>query len=119
MDTAKLTVIWILVVFLGVLAGVVLLKMATGKINLTMLVSEENGQASMSRFQLLIFTFTVALIWIYLYLSKAATDFINIPSGVLGLLGISGGSYVASKGIQKGYETEKVKAGIPTGPPEN
>lgn len=34
----------------------------------------------------------------------------DIPSGVLGLLGISGGSYVLSKGIQKTAEVANKQA---------
>lgn len=116
MEVAKLIAVWIMVVFIGILTGIVLWKIVTGAIDLKMLVSEENGQASMSRFQFLIFTFAVVLMWIYLFLCKGGTEFVPIPETVLGLLGISGGSYVASKGIQKGYETEKVKKGVPTGP---
>jgi hypothetical protein len=68
-----------------------------GKINLSALLSEANGQASMSRFQLLIFTFVIAIGLFELL--DASQSFPNIPSGVLGLLGISAGTYVVGKGI--------------------
>jgi hypothetical protein len=57
------------------------------------------GKASMSRLQLLLFTFVIA--GLYLTLSLEAGYLIEIPNQVLGLLGISGASYVVSKGIQQ------------------
>jgi hypothetical protein len=50
-------VILILLFFIGLM---VLIAIATGKIDLTLLLSESGGGASMSRFQLLIFTFLIA-----------------------------------------------------------
>jgi len=46
------------------------------------------------------YVFVDVLIWIYLLLCNGCT-LPDMPSGVLGLVGISGGSYVLSKGIQK------------------
>lgn len=68
------------------------------------LVSEPpdaNGvvKASLSRFQMLIFTFVIA--GLYLLLSIEAGAFVEIPANVLGLLGISSGSYVISKAVGK------------------
>ena len=45
----------------GLFALLVLWKILTGAINLDLLISEKTGEASMSRFQLLIFTFVIAL----------------------------------------------------------
>ncbi len=53
----KIITAWGLVVFVGLLAGIILWKILTGRIDLTKLVSETNGDASMSRFQFLVFTF--------------------------------------------------------------
>jgi len=50
-------VILILLFFIGLM---VLIAIATGKIDLTLLLTESGGGASMSRFQLLIFTFLIA-----------------------------------------------------------
>ena len=50
-------VILILLFFIGLM---VLIAIATGKIDLSLLLSEAGGGASMSRFQLLIFTFLIA-----------------------------------------------------------
>jgi hypothetical protein len=52
-------------------------------------------KASISRFQLLIFTFVIA--GLFLLLSIEAGTFVEIPGNVLLLLGISSGSYVISK----------------------
>lgn len=101
---------WIAVIFIGALAAIILWKIWSGKIDLTMLVSEKSGDASMSRFQFLVFTFVVVLMWIYLFFSSGASGMPPIDKSVLALLGISGASYVVSKGIQKSHETEASKA---------
>jgi hypothetical protein len=100
----------LLTVLLGLFGAVVLAKMVCGPIDLTLLVSEDNGSASMSRFQFLIFTFVIAAS--YLLLASTAKDsiLVDVPNGVLGLLGISGGSYVASKVVQKAAETAQINA---------
>lgn len=119
---------WIVVIFIAALGFIVLWKIWCGKIDLTGLLNEAagtgggstaasgtvasstgsgtaggggttgGGKASMSRLQLLIFTFIVA--GLYLTLCFEAGELIAIPNQVLGILGISGGSYVISKGIQ-------------------
>lgn len=100
-----------LVVLLSCLGGIVVAKMASNHINLALLVAEDDGGASLSRFQMLLFTFVIAALYLVytlytLKLASAGTLVLpEIPNGVLGLIGISGGSYVASKGIQKSAET--------------
>lgn len=106
---------WIAVIFVGALAGVVLWMIFRGKIDLTKLISEQNGDASMSRFQFLLFTFVIALMWLYLFFCNGKCEFPSIPPTVLGLMGISSGSYVVSKGIQKSYEGEVAKTEAPRG----
>ena len=54
-------------------------------------------KASLSRFQFLIFTFVIA--GLYLVLSLETGTMIEVPNGTLVLLGISGGTYVASKAM--------------------
>ena len=131
-------------VVLALFAGVVLAMMLNGRIDLSKLISEDNGNASLSRFQFLIFTFVIAasyflmlLVWLAQLpeLMKIAStaagklgdatanaseaqkalaaaianvkyELPNIPAGVLALIGISGGSYVVAKGIQKSSETD-------------
>ena len=80
---------------------IILVKMARGDINLSRLISEPNGDASLSRFQFLIFTFVVALGLFLIIVSKTPPDFPNpIPAEILTLVGISASSYLVSKGIQ-------------------
>ena len=61
------------------------------------LAPPEIPKASISRLQFLIFTFVIA--GVYLVLSLEAGRFVDVPQNVLLLLGISGTSYVVSKGI--------------------
>ncbi len=98
----------VVVVFIAGASAVVLMKMFTDEIDLRYLVSEENGQASLSRFQFLFFTFVIAGGYFVVVLSSAQFNYVTlpeIPANVLGLIGISGGSYVLAKGIQKNSET--------------
>ena len=69
------------------------------KIDLSGVLSEggANSKASLSRLQMLIFTFAVAGVW--LATSFESGSLVEIPNSVLGALGISGGSYLLSKGI--------------------
>lgn len=85
--------------FIGLLAGTILWFIWTEKIDLSQLLSEANGTASMSRFQLLIFTFVVAVSLFYLVEKRKDGTFPEIPSGVLTLLGISASTYAVGKGI--------------------
>lgn len=96
-------------VILGI-AALVLWKMFTDKIPLNFLIAEPGGdnKASLSRFQFLIFTFVVA--GLFLLLSIESGTFVEIPASVLGLLGISGGSYVLAKGITSNAEVKKTEA---------
>ena len=80
-------------------------KIATGTIDISELISEEakqdkpRGKASLSRFQFLIFTFVIALSLFWVIVRQEGFPE-EIPNGIFLLLGISGGSYVLSKGIQ-------------------
>lgn len=85
--------------FIGVLAATIIVWIWMGKIDLGSLLSEANGQASMSRFQLLIFTFVIAVSLFELVEKRADGSFPNIPDGVLTLLGISASTYAVGKGI--------------------
>ena len=102
METLQLVAGWVIVGFMAILASVISYKMIVGGpngIDLQYLISEENGQASLSRFQFLVFTFVIAMGLLVLTLKGTAIP--QIDSSVLALLGISGGSYVASKITQK------------------
>jgi hypothetical protein len=83
--------------FVGALGVTIIVWIWTGKIDLSHLLSEANGQASMSRFQLLIFTFVIA-IGLFDLVARGA-NFPEVPSGVLTLLGISASTYAVGKGI--------------------
>ncbi len=97
-------------VLLGIIllgfAAMVLWKIFTGAIDISALISEpkadptnpnETAKGSLSRFQFLIFTFVIAGLYTILCIESGAL--IEIPDSVLLLLGISGGSFIISKGI--------------------
>ena len=110
-EILKLAVGWVFVVFVGLLELLILWKIYKGTMNLDKLISEENGDASLSRFQFLIFTFVISMsLFLVIVAAKDGPAFPDsIPAGILALLGISGGSYVVSKGIQVNKEVEKAK----------
>jgi hypothetical protein len=86
--------------FIALLGGAIIWYIFSGKIDLTRLISEPTGDASMSRLQLLIFTFVIALSMFLIVASSREPTFPEISGGVLTLLGISASSYLVSKGIQ-------------------
>ena len=99
--TAQNLALWCFLVFAIILllfALLVLWKIYRNEISLDGLLAEgavPPAKASLSRFQFLIFSFVIA--GLYLLLSIEAGTFVDIPTNVLGLLGISGGSYLVSK----------------------
>ena len=86
------------VCFLAIFLSIVYM-MLNKTIDLSNLVSEPGleGKASLSRFQLLLFTLVIA--GLYVILSLENGQLIDVPNGALALLGISGGTYIVSKGI--------------------
>lgn len=100
LQTLTLVAGYTLCVLIGLLGLVVLWKIIDGTIDLTELLEEVNGGASMSRFQWLIFTFVFAFSLFLVIISTNPPSFPNIPGTVLSLLGISGSSFLVSKGIQ-------------------
>ena len=106
----KMVMEWMVVLFVGLVGLIVLYWTASGKIDLKYLLSEENTHASMSRFQLLIFTFIISVSLFLIIISKSPPEFpASIPTEILTLLGISGGSYVIAKGIQSNKEIQQAK----------
>jgi|SRR5205807_5370052 len=93
---------YVICTLIGLLGLTVIWKIWDGTIDLSDLVSETNGGASMSRFQFLVFTFVIALsLFLVIVGNPAGIQFpATIPAGILTLLGISGSSYLVSKGIQ-------------------
>lgn len=97
----------VVVGFIGILGLMIIWKIIDGTIDLHLLISEKDGPASLSRFQFLVFTFVIGMS--LLVLSIEGGEFPKISPEILGLLGISGGSYVVSKGIQKAKDEEVAK----------
>ncbi len=101
---------WITAVFIGALGIIIIYYIISGKIDLSKLISEKDGSASLSRFQFLIFTFVIAMSLLLIIVSQRPPDFPDtIPPEIFILLGISGGTYVISKGIQTSGETQARK----------
>jgi hypothetical protein len=100
MQTLILVAGYTICLLIGLLGLVVLWKIVDGSIDISELLEEANGGASMSRFQWLIFTFVFAFSLFLVVVSTNPPSFPNIPGTVLSLLGISGSSFLVSKGIQ-------------------
>lgn len=86
----------------------ILVGIASNKIDISRILEEKGppettggGAASMSRFQLLIFTFVIALS-LFLIVVNTGNFPRTIPPEILTLLGISATTYAVSKGIQAG-----------------
>ena len=99
----------VVILFMAALASAVLVLIAVGKIDLSRLLSEKDGDASMSRFQLLVFTFVIAMGLLVGVLETG--KFPELSGEVLGLLGISAGSYVGAKITQKAAEGRRENGG--------
>jgi hypothetical protein len=108
---------YIIAVFLGLLALAILYRISKGEIDLSGLISEPTtpdgkpGDASLSRFQFLIFTFVIAFS-LLIVIAKKGEFPSTIPDAIWALLGISGGSYVVSKGVQTNRDTSLAKLAI-------
>jgi hypothetical protein len=110
--------------------GILLIwKIATNEIDLSHLLSDDDGMASTSRFQLIIFTFVVALSFFLVVVSnvkvrqyenkaESVPGFPDVPSGVLSLLGISASSYLVSRGISASQDGDGTNTKNPTTPPK-
>ena len=102
----------VIVVFMAALAGTIIFRILQGPgrgIDLSKLLSEKDGDASMSRFQLLVFTFVIAMGLLVSVLKTGA--FPTLSAEILGLLGISAGSYVGAKITQKAAEARQSTGG--------
>jgi hypothetical protein len=107
---------------MGLLCLMLLYKMWTNQIDLSSLLKEANGDASMSRFQLLVFSLVVA-VGLYLYMLNHL-GLPDVPQSILTLLGISASTYAAGKGISfsrpEGVtKPTAVSSPAPTPPPDS
>lgn len=87
--------------FLG-LFWVLIWKIARDKVDIGSIIMEGSdsaspGKGSISRFQLLVFTMTIAGLYVILCIENG--QLIEVPNGTLALLGISAGSFVVSKAV--------------------
>ncbi|HTB14965.1 MAG TPA: hypothetical protein VK752_25510 [Bryobacteraceae bacterium] len=100
-DVLGLAAGWVLVVFVGLLCLTFLIKVWTNEINISRVISEPNGDASLSRLQFLIFTVVISMsLFLVIMENQPQPAFPVIPDQIMVLLGISGSSYLVSKGIQ-------------------
>jgi hypothetical protein len=95
----QLTIGYGLLIIVFFLGFVILADIFTGRIDLSQLLAEQGGGASMSRFQLLVFTFVIGLSF-FLIVAGTGKFPSPIPPEVMTLLGISATTYGVSKGIQ-------------------
>jgi uncharacterized BrkB/YihY/UPF0761 family membrane protein len=108
---------WTVTILIAAFALAIIYKMLKGDINLMYLISGAEGDASLSRFQLLLFTFVIALGLFLIILSQNPPSFpATIPGGILALLGISSGSYVTSKAVDANASKPQVVV-APVAPP--
>lgn len=99
MDRLRVATGYGLLVFLFSLGIVFLLELMEDQIDLSELLEESDGGASTSRFQLVVFMFTIAFSLFFLIVNHP-DKFPDIPNSVLLLLGISASTYGVSKGLQ-------------------
>ncbi len=115
MQIPSLILSWAVTAFVVVVEAVILWLILSGRIKLDRLISDPDGTASLARFQFLVFTFVIATSFLLVVVGQQPPAFPDpIPPEVLVLLGISGGSYVVSKGIQAYYEVQIRRSGLPT-----
>jgi uncharacterized membrane protein YdjX (TVP38/TMEM64 family) len=105
MEVLALAAGYVTVIFLGLLGVTLLVLIWIDRIDLRELLAEDDGGASFSRFQFLVFTFVIAMCLLLLTLDGG--KFPPLGGDVLALLGISGGSYVVSKGVQTAGDKNK------------
>jgi hypothetical protein len=86
--------------FVALLALKILYLIWWEKMPLHKLLSEQNGDASLSRLQFLIFTLVISMSLFLIIVNSEPLKFPHIPPEIFGLLGISASSYLVSKGIQ-------------------
>jgi hypothetical protein len=96
----QLALAYAMLVLLFLFGFFVIAAIASGKIDISSLLTEGSGEtskASMSRFQLLIFTFVIGVSFFLVVLCECKLP--EVPNQVLTLLGISASTYGVAKGI--------------------
>ncbi|MCH8303650.1 MAG: hypothetical protein IIB94_00810 [Candidatus Marinimicrobia bacterium] len=87
METLGLVLISFAGIFIIFIGLIVAWKILRGEIDMTKVISEEGSdKASLSRFQMLVWTFIVGLSFLYLVILNDTLP--DIPNAVLSLLGI-------------------------------
>lgn len=94
-----------LLVLVFVAGTLVLWNIFTNRIDLSRLLCDERGFASMGRFQLLIFTFVVSFSFFFVVARDGKLP--TIPTEVLTLLGISATTFAVGKSIDQSAEPPK------------
>src|SRR5579864_7633164 len=98
---------------------IILVAIASGEINIGGILQEKGsagtstGSASMARFQLLIFTFVIAISLFLIVVNKGVFPD-KIPPEILTLLGISASTYAVSKGIQSSSSNGTTSSSLTT-----
>ena len=109
---------WVVTVLIAAFALAIIYKMVKGDINLMYLVAGSDGDASLARFQFLVFTFVIAIGLFLIILSSSPPTFPEkISGGILALLGISSGSYVTAKAVDANASKPPAPQVIVTPPP--
>jgi len=93
----QLALAYAMLILLFLFGFFIIAAIASGRIPIDTLLSEPDGKASMSRFQLLIFTFVIGISFFYVVLCECKLP--DVPTQVVTLLGISASTYGVSKGI--------------------
>jgi len=114
MTIALTILVYSVALFFVGLEGLLLYMIAKNKIDLTYLIGDHDGDASLSRFQFLIFTFVIGAGFLYLTIKNSM--FPAVDEGVLMLLGISGATYALGKTLDKPTPTTVIVPGPP--PPD-
>lgn len=115
---------WTLTVLIAAFAVVIIYKIIRGHkeggIDLKHLLAGDDGLASLSRFQFLIFTFVIALsLFLIIINTSPGPAFPTVPGSILALLGISGGSYVVAKGVDANATPTTTETTVIPNPPSD
>ena len=135
--TINVVIGWTVAGIVGAFGLIILVLIVTGKIDLSKILDDPTtNKASLSRLQFLIFTFVISLSLFLVIIGRkckpvttpAAPNTANvaaktdcdccegpgfpaeIPAGIFALLGISGATYLVSKGVSGNTEVAKMKA---------